>query len=140
MITEIFWRIFWRDNWRSLIVVVENFRLNASKCNRFFVAKKMAKTGKILKKIIVIYCESKYKTLYLHIRFKFFEKYLEMSFRPLWALFIGWSTRDCCNWEHGLSAAIKLGNLEKTVIASLFHSGLHSGTIYLWKKQCHMWF
>ena len=29
-----------------------------------------------------------------------------------------------CNWGHGLSAAIKLGSLEKTVIASLFHSAL----------------
>jgi hypothetical protein len=35
---------------------------------------------------------------------------------------------------------LKLGSLEKTVIASLFHSGLHSGTIFLWKKRCHMSF
>ena len=27
-------------------------------------------------------------------------------------------------------AAIKLGSLEKTIVASLFHSGLHSGTIF----------
>ena len=45
-----------------------------------------------------------------------------------------------CNRGHGLSAAIKLGSLEKTIIASLFHSGLHSATIFLWKKQCHMLF
>jgi hypothetical protein len=38
-----------------------------------------------------------------------------------------------------LSATIKLKSLEKTVIASLFHSGLHSSTIFLWKKQCHFW-
>ena len=35
----------------------------------------------------------------------------------------------------GLSAAIKLGSLEKTVIASLFHSGLHSGTIFCGKND-----
>ena len=33
---------------------------------------------------------------------------------------------------------LKLGSLEKTVIASLFHSGLHSSSPFLWKKQCHM--
>ena len=35
---------------------------------------------------------------------------------------------------------LKLGSLEKTVIASQFLSGLHSGTIFLWIKQCHMSF
>ena len=35
---------------------------------------------------------------------------------------------------------LNLGSLENTIIASLFHSGLHSGTIFLWKKQCHMLF
>ena len=39
-----------------------------------------------------------------------------------------------------MSATIKLGSLEKPVIASLFHSGLDSGTIFLWKKRCHMLF
>jgi hypothetical protein len=34
----------------------------------------------------------------------------------------------------------KLGSLEKTVIDSLFHSGWHSGTFFLWKKRCHMLF
>jgi hypothetical protein len=34
-----------------------------------------------------------------------------------------------------LSAAIKLGSLEKTIIASLFHSGLHSGTIFCGKND-----
>ena len=33
------------------------------------------------------------------------------------------------------SAAIKLGSLEKTVIASLFHSSLHSGTIFCGKND-----
>ena len=33
------------------------------------------------------------------------------------------------------SAAIKLGSLEKTVIASLFLSGLHSGTIFCGKND-----
>ena len=31
--------------------------------------------------------------------------------------------------------ATKLGSLEKTVITSLFHSGLHSGTNILWKND-----
>ena len=43
-----------------------------------------------------------------------------------------------CNRWHGLSAAIKLGCPEKIVIASLFHSGLRSDTIFLWKKQSHV--
>ena len=55
-------------------------------------------------------------------------------------LFDNEGAKEGCNWGHGLSAAIKLGSLEKTVIASLFHSGLHSGTIFLWKKRCHMLF
>ena len=38
--------------------------------------------------------------------------------------------REGCNRGHGFSAAIKLGSLLKTVIASLIHSGLHSGTIF----------
>jgi hypothetical protein len=33
---------------------------------------------------------------------------------------------------------LKLGSLEKTVIASLFHSGLHSDTIVLWEKRFHI--
>ena len=49
----------------------------------------------------------------------------------------GVSYKEVCN--RGLACSLlKLGSLEKTVIASLFHSGLHSGTIFLWKKQCHM--
>jgi hypothetical protein len=35
---------------------------------------------------------------------------------------------------------LKLGSLEKTIIASLFHSGLHSGTIFLWKKDAVCYF
>jgi hypothetical protein len=49
-------------------------------------------------------------------------------------------TKECCNERHGLSATIKLGSLEKTVTSSLFHPGLNSGTIFLWKKRCHMLF
>ena len=44
------------------------------------------------------------------------------------------NSKEGCNWRHGLSAAIKLGSLEKTVIASLFHSGLHSGSPFFVKK------
>ena len=43
-------------------------------------------------------------------------------------------TKEGCNRGHSLSAAIKLGSLEKTVIASLLHSDLHSVTTFLWKK------
>ena len=42
--------------------------------------------------------------------------------------------KEGCNWGHGLSAAIKQGSLEKTVIASLFHSGLLSGSPFFVKK------
>ena len=38
-------------------------------------------------------------------------------------------------WGQCLSAAVKLGSLEKTVIASLLHSGLHSGTIFYGKND-----
>ena len=48
-------------------------------------------------------------------------------------------TKKVCNG--GVTCSLlKLGSLEKTVIGSLFHSGVHSGTIFLWKKQCHMLF
>jgi hypothetical protein len=47
--------------------------------------------------------------------------------------------KEVCN--RGVACSLlKLGSLKKTVIASLFHSGLHSGTIFLWKKRCHMSF
>jgi hypothetical protein len=45
--------------------------------------------------------------------------------------------KEVCNGGVACSF-LKLGSLEKTVIASLFYSGLHSGTIFLGKKQCHM--
>ena len=46
-------------------------------------------------------------------------------------------TKEVCN--RGVACSLlKLGSLERTVIASLFHSGLHSDTIFLWKKPCHM--
>ena len=47
--------------------------------------------------------------------------------------------KEVCN--RGVACSLlKLGSLEKTIIASLFHSGFHSGTIFLWKKRCHMSF
>ena len=47
--------------------------------------------------------------------------------------------KEVCNVGVACSL-LKLGSLEKTVIASIFHSGLHPDTIFLWKKQCHMLF
>ena len=47
-------------------------------------------------------------------------------------------TKEVCN--RGVACSLlKLGSLEKTVIASLFHSGLHSGTIFCGKNDviCH---
>ena len=35
------------------------------------------------------------------------------------------STKEGCNWEHGLTAAIKIGTPEKTVGASQLHSGVY---------------
>ena len=50
---------------------------------------------------------------------------------------MGPGDKEVCN--RGVACSLlKLGSLGKTIIASLFHSGLHSGTIFLWKKQCHM--
>ena len=42
--------------------------------------------------------------------------------------------KEVCNGGVAYSL-LKLGNLEKTVIASLFHSSLHSGTNFCWKKD-----
>ena len=48
-------------------------------------------------------------------------------------------TKEVCN--RGVACSLlELGSLEKIVITSLFHSGLHSGTIFMWKKCCHMLF
>ena len=45
------------------------------------------------------------------------------------------TVKEVCN--RGVACSLlKLGSLEKTVIASLFHSG----TIFLWKKRCRMSF
>jgi len=44
-------------------------------------------------------------------------------------------SKEGCYRGHGLSAAINLGSLGKTVIASLFHSGLHSGAIFCGKND-----
>ena len=47
--------------------------------------------------------------------------------------------QEVCN--RGVACSLlKLGSLEKSIIVSPFHSGLHSGTIFLWKKRCHMSF
>ena len=54
-----------------------------------------------------------------------------------WIHFLG--AKEVCNGGVACSL-LKLVSLEKTVTGSLFHSGLHSGTIFLWKKQCHMLF
>ena len=42
-------------------------------------------------------------------------------------------SKEGCYRGYGLSAAINLGSLGKTVKASLFHSGLHSGAIFCGK-------
>jgi len=44
-------------------------------------------------------------------------------------------SKEGCYRGHGLSAAINLGSLGKTVIASLFHPGLHSGAIFCGKND-----
>ena len=42
-------------------------------------------------------------------------------------------SKEVCN--RGVACSLlKLGSLEKTVIASLLHSGLHSGTIFFVEK------
>ena len=43
-------------------------------------------------------------------------------------------TKEVCNGGVACSL-LKLGSMEKTVIASLFHSGLHSGTIFCEKNE-----
>ena len=49
--------------------------------------------------------------------------------------YFGLFIKGFCN--RGVACSLlKLGSLEKTVIGSLFHSG----TIFLWKKRCHMSF
>ena len=45
--------------------------------------------------------------------------------------------KEVCN--RGVACSLlKLGSLEKTVIASLFHSGLHSGTIFCEKTMSYV--
>ena len=41
--------------------------------------------------------------------------------------------KEVCN--RGVACTLKLGSLEKTVIASLLHSGLHSATIFFVEKN-----
>ena len=56
------------------------------------------------------------------------------------SLLYNFKCKEGRNWGHGLSAAIKLGSLEKTVITSLFHSGLYPGIIFLWKNRGQLLF
>ena len=46
----------------------------------------------------------------------------------------GPTPKEVCNGGVA-SSLLKLGSLEKTVIASLFHSGLHPGTIFCGKND-----
>ena len=50
--------------------------------------------------------------------------------------YLSWP-KEVCNGGVACSL-LKLGSLEKIVEASLFHSALHPGTIFLWKKRCHI--
>ena len=51
--------------------------------------------------------------------------------------YFGLFIKEVCN--RGVACSLlKLGSLEKTVIASLFHSGLHSGTIFCGKKMSYV--
>ena len=43
--------------------------------------------------------------------------------------------KEGCNWGHGLSAALKLGSLEKTVGASPLHSGVYYEQSFLCRKN-----
>ena len=60
----------------------------------------------------------------------------------LWTIpnFIEINAKEVCNGGVACSL-LKLGSLEKTVIASLFYSGLHSGTIFCGKNDviCYLW-
>ena len=49
------------------------------------------------------------------------------------------NAKEVCNGGVACSL-LKLESLEKTVIASLFRSGLPAGTIFLQKKRCHILF
>ena len=44
--------------------------------------------------------------------------------------------KESCNWWHGLSAAIKLGSLEKTVGTCLLRSGVYYEQSFLCRKNC----
>jgi len=47
-------------------------------------------------------------------------------------------SKEGCYRGHGLSAAINLGSLEKTVIASLFHSGLQKAQLFVEKTMSYV--
>ena len=44
--------------------------------------------------------------------------------------------KEGCNWGHGLSAAIKLGSLEKTVGTCLLRSGVYYEQSFSCRKNC----
>ena len=44
--------------------------------------------------------------------------------------------KEACNWGHGLSAAIKLGSLEKTVGTCLLRSGVYYEQSFSCRKNC----
>ena len=48
--------------------------------------------------------------------------------------------KEVCNGGVVACSLLKLGSLEKTIIASLFHSSLHLGTIFCGKNDviCHI--
>ena len=60
--------------------------------------------------------------------------WFSLSMSGIFRLHVSFATKEVCN--RGVACSLlKLECLEKTVIASLFHSGLHSGTIFLWKNE-----
>ena len=81
-----------------------------------------------------------YNEYYLVLSLDFYE--LIHTFLDLKQLFLifplnfpnGVFIKEVCNGGVACSL-LKLGSLEKTVIASLFHSGLHSGTIFCGKND-----
>ena len=54
-----------------------------------------------------------------------------------WFFFDEHTTKEVCNGGVACSL-LKLGGLEKTDIAFLFHSGLQSGTIFCGKKMSYV--
>ena len=73
----------------------------------------------------------------------FFNKYsLRDSFDPIvkyTEIFDGSTSKEVCNVVVACSL-LKLGSLKETFIASLFHSGLHSGSIFCGKNDVIWYF